>query len=221
MPAADQLKLPEAAESTAVSMDAARNALFGDELEPGDSVDARNPSASAAPAPAAAPDGADRDAPLEDETAGRMERALFLVRNLLWAAVALMVVAGFLDDRSEWMLFILGGSILTCCVWGSAADKAARRNKRNLQRHQRQQDPVASDASVRTDPKAPSWDRQVHTANVYEYATPLQFEARLLTERAAPSHRLNEAYLRELDEGPTERKPSEALRRGLSLAKPC
>eukprot|EP01045_Picozoa_sp_COSAG04_P045999 COSAG04_NODE_16426_length_499_cov_1.170000_1_plen_40_part_10 len=29
----------------------------------------------------------------------------------------LMVVAGFVDDRSEWILFILGGSILTCCVW--------------------------------------------------------------------------------------------------------
>ena len=168
MPAADQLKLPEAAESTAVSMDAARNALFGDELERGDS--AHNPSASAAPAPATAPAdeaaGADDDAPLEDETAGRMERALFLVRNLLWAAVALMVVAGFLDDRSEWMLFILAGSIVTCCVWGCAADKAARRNKRNLRRHQRQQDPVASDASAHTDPKTPSWDRQVHTANV-------------------------------------------------------
>ena len=99
-------------------------------------------------------------------TAGRVERALFLVRNLLWAVVALMVVAGFVDDRSEWMLFILGGSIVTCCVWGCAADKAARRNKRNLRRHQRQQDPVASDASAHTDPKTPSWDRQVHTANV-------------------------------------------------------
>lgn len=182
MPAADQLKLPEAAvaptESTTVSMDAARDALFGDELEPGDSVAVRSPSAPDAPAPAAGADdeaaagaddeaaaGADDDAP-EDETAGRVERALFLVRNLLWAVVALMVVAGFVDDRSEWMLFILGGSIVTCCVWGCAADKAARRNKRNLRRHQRQQDPVASDASAHTDPKTPSWDRQVHTANV-------------------------------------------------------
>ena len=124
---------------------------------------ANSPSAPAAQDEAAA--GADDDAP-EDETAGRVERALFLVRNLLWAVVALMVLAGFVDDRSEWMLFILGGSIVTCCVWGCAADKAARRNKRNLRRHQRQQDPVASDASAHTDPKTPSWDRQVHTANV-------------------------------------------------------
>ena len=69
--AADQLKLPEAAvaptESTTVSMDAARDALFGDELEPGDSVAVRSPSAPDAPAPAA---GADNEAAAE----GSVER---------------------------------------------------------------------------------------------------------------------------------------------------